>query len=72
MDEDMRQRPCLRAACQVPLSMGFYRQEYWSGLPSPHPSNLFNPGIEPESPVSCALVGRFFITGPPGKPKHLA
>jgi len=51
--------------------MGFYRQEYWSGLPFPHPSNLSNPGIKPESPVSCALAGRFFITGPPGNPNTL-
>ena len=35
---------------QVPLSMGFSRQEYWSGLPFPSPGNLFNPGIEPVSP----------------------
>ena len=42
-------------ACQVPLSMGFSRQEYWSGLPYPPPGNLPNPGIEPMSPVSPAL-----------------
>ena len=42
-------------ACQVPLSMGFPRQEYWSGLPFPPPGDLPNPGIEPSSPVvpSC-------------------
>ena len=38
-------------ACQAPLSMGFSRQEYWSGLPFPSPGNLPNPGIEPGSPV---------------------
>ena len=38
-------------AYQVPLSMGFSRQEYWSGLPFPSPGNLPNPGIEPESPA---------------------
>ena len=36
---------------QAPLSMGFLRQEPWSGLPFPPPRNLSNPGIEPESPV---------------------
>ena len=44
-------------ACQAPLSMGFSRQEYWSGLPFPSPRDLRNPGIEPRSP---ALAGRFF------------
>ena len=38
-------------ACQFPLSMGFSRQEYWSGLPFPSPGDLPNPGIEPGSPV---------------------
>ena len=38
-------------ACQPPLSMGFYRQEYWSGLTFPSPGNLPNPGIKPWSPV---------------------
>ena len=38
-------------ACQAPLSMGFSRQEYWSGLPLPSPGNLPNPGIEPGSPA---------------------
>ena len=37
-------------ARQAPLSMGFSRQEYWSGLPCPPPEDLPNPGIEPESP----------------------
>ena len=36
---------------QTPLSMGFSRQEYWSGLPVPSPENLPNPGIEPGSPA---------------------
>ena len=48
-----------------PLSMGFSRQEYWSGLPCPPPGDLPNPGIKPKSP---ALAGRFFTTEPPGKP----
>ena len=48
--------------CQVPLSMEFSRQEYWNGFPCPSPGDLPNPGIEPMSPVSPALVGRFFTT----------
>ena len=52
-------------ACQAPLSMGFLRQEYWSGLPFPSPGYLPDPGMEPESP---ALAGEFFTTEPPGKP----
>ena len=39
------------AAHQAPLSMGFSRQEYWSGLPFPSPGDLPDPGIKPESPV---------------------
>ena len=39
------------AAYQAPLSMGFSRQEYWSGLPFPSPGDLPNPGIEPRSPA---------------------
>ena len=46
-------------ACQAPLSMGFFRQEYWSGLSFPSPGRLPDPGIEPRSP---ALAGRFFTT----------
>ena len=38
-------------AYQAPLSMGFSRQEYWSGLPFPSPRDLPNPGIEPGSPA---------------------
>ena len=51
------------AAHQARLSMGFSRQEYWSGLPCPPPGDLPNPGIEPTSPVSPALAGGFFTTG---------
>ena len=47
------------AARQAPLSMGFSRQEYWSGLPFPSPGDLPNPGIESKSP---ALAGGFFTT----------
>ena len=47
-------------ARQAPLSMGFSRQEYWSGLPCPPPGDLANPGMEPMSLTSPALAGRFF------------
>ena len=53
------------AARQAPLSVGFPRQEHWSGLPFPSPGNFPDPGIEPMSP---ALAGGFFTTEPPGKP----
>ena len=39
------------AACQVPLSVGFPRQEYWSGLPFPSPDDLPDSGIKPVSPA---------------------
>ena len=55
-------------ACQDPLSMGFSRQEYWSGLSFPSPGDLPDPGIEPASPIAPALADGFFITKPPGKP----
>ena len=45
---------------QAPLSVGFPRQEYWSGLPFPTPGGLSDPGIEPMYLVSLALVGKFF------------
>ena len=48
------------AVLQAPLSMGFSRQEYWSGLPCPPPEDLPNPGIEPVSLTSPALAGKFF------------
>ena len=53
------------AALQAPLSMGFPKQEYWSGLPFPIPGDLLNPAIKP---ASLAFAGRFFITEPPEKP----
>ena len=46
-------------AHQAPLSMGFSRQEYWSGLPFPSPGDLPDPGIEPRSPAlqsDCLLT----------------
>ena len=74
-EEDVRARVLSRiqllatawtVACQAPLSMGFPRQEYWSGLPLPSPGDLPDPRIELESPAwlaySLPLV-------PPGKPK---
>ena len=47
-------------AHQALLSMGFFRQEYWSGLLCPPLGDLPDPGIEPASPTSPALAGRFF------------
>ena len=47
---------------QAPLSVGFSRQEYWSGLPGPPPGDLPNSGIKPLSLAFPALVGRFVIT----------
>ena len=44
-------------AHQAPLSMEFFRQEYWRGLPFPSPGDVPDPGIEPSSPV---LAGTFF------------
>ena len=55
---------------QAPLSMGFSRQEYWSGLPFPPPGYLPKPGIEPTSLASPTLAGGFFTTVPPGEPNH--
>ena len=49
-------------ACQAPLSMEFFRQEYWSALPFPSPGDLSKPGIEPASPAFLALAGRLFTT----------
>ena len=52
--------PCDPLDGQAPLSMGFSRQEYWSGLPCPPPGDLPDPGIEPTSLMSPALAGGFF------------
>ena len=49
-------------AHQAPLSMGFFKQEYWSGFPCPPPEEIPNPVIEPETLTSPALEGRVFIT----------
>ena len=52
-------------ACQAPLSTGFSRQEYWTGLPFASPADLPDPGIEPVSPV---LQTHSLPTEPPRKP----
>ena len=52
-------------ACQAPLSTGFSRQEYWTGLPFTSPADLPDPGIEPVSPV---LQAHSLPTEPPRKP----
>ena len=54
-------------AYQAPPSMGFSRQEYWSGLPFPSPGYLPNPGIEPRSPTFQVDA---LTSEPPGKPKN--
>ena len=56
-------------AYQPPPSMGFSRQEYWSGLPFPSPGDLPYPGIEPGSPT---LGADTLTSEPPGKPKLFA
>ena len=52
-------------ACQTPLSIGFPRQEYWSGLPFPSPGDLPDAGIEPGS---LSLQADALTSEPPGKP----
>ena len=54
------------AIFQAPLSLGFPRQEHWSGLPFPPPRDLPDPGIGPASLLSPALAGGFFTTELPG------
>ena len=55
-------------ASQASLSMEFFRQEYWSGLPFPTPGDPPDPGIEPASLVSPELTGGSFTVAPLGKP----
>ena len=55
-------------ACQTPLSMGFFRQEYWSELPCPPLGDLPDSGIEPMSLMSPALQAGSLPLAPPGKP----
>ena len=52
-------------AHQAPLSMGFSRQEYWSGLPFPSSGDLPNPGIEPRSPALQADALTSELSGKP-------
>ena len=53
---------------QAPLSMGFSKQEYWSGLSHPPPRDLPDPGIEPATPASPALQVDSLPAELPGKP----
>ena len=55
---------------QAPLSIKFFRKEYWSGLPFPTPGDLPYPGVKSVSLVSPELAGGFFNTGIPGKHSH--
>ena len=65
---------CLTLCCsmdvapQASWSMGFSRQEHWSGLPCPPSGDLPDAGVESTAPVPRALAGRFFTAEPPGKP----
>ena len=64
-------RPRGTVAHQAPLSMGFSRQGYWSGLPFLPPGDLSDPGDLPDpgvKPTSPASAGGFFTTEPHGKP----
>ena len=55
-------RPIDPIACQAPVSIGFSREEYWSGFPLPSPRALPKPGVKHTSLMSPALAGRFFTT----------
>ena len=59
------------AAHQAPLSMGFSRQEHWSGMPCLPPRDLPDPGTEHASLASPALAVRFFTIEPPGRPPEM-
>ena len=58
-------------AHQAPLSMGFFRQEYWSGLLCPPPGRLPDPGMKPVFLMSPALAGRFFTTSATWEDQYL-
>ena len=58
----------LTVAFQAPLSIGFFRQEYWSGLPCPPPGDLPDPELKPSSP---ALADRFLTTRATFEVEHL-
>ena len=55
-------------ACHTPLSMGFSKREYWSGLPCPPPGDLPDPGIKPMFPVSPALQADSLLLSQRGSP----
>ena len=57
-------------ACQAPLSLGFSRQEYWSGLPCLPPGNVPDPGIEPVSLCLRHWQADSLLLAPPGKPSY--
>ena len=59
-------------AHQAPLSVGFSRQGYWSGLPCPSPGDLPDPGTEPMPLTSPALVGKFFTTSATWEAENLS
>ena len=59
------------AGPQAPLSMGFFRQEYWSGLPLPPPGYPPDPGIKPASPVSLACRQFLYPLSHPGSPTEV-
>ena len=61
-------QPPWTVAGHVHLSMEFFRQEHWSGLPFPSPGDLPNQEIKSASFASPALAGGFFTIEPPGKP----
>ena len=61
----------MTVAHQALLSMGFSRQDYWSGLPCPSHGDLPNSGIKPASLTSTVLETRFFTLVPPGKPIYI-
>ena len=54
-------------ACQAPLSMEFFRQEYWSWLPFPSPGDLPDTGIKHKSPI---VQADFLLSEPPGAPSY--
>ena len=57
----------MTVACLAPLSKGFFRQEYWSGLPFPPPGDLPDPGSKPTSLMPLALADKFFTASVMGK-----
>ena len=56
-------------ARQALLFIGFFRQEYWSGLPRPSPRDLPDPGMKPTSPTALAVQEDSLLL-PPGKPRR--